>query len=210
MTDTRRNLLSLYGSALLNGVYCLFLAVMAIYHRTFWYGSFSFYYLCLCLIRVFLVCRTDSFTTGTRLHREWIRYLICSIILLIMNLALAIIVFFMVYWGRTFYHHQITTITMAVFTFAALSLAITRLTHLRKTKSPVRQATILIRLVSGCVSLLTLESTMLTTFQQESSNPLTAKLLLSISGGVICLGSIVLSIGMICHGLKELKHEKEI
>ena len=45
------------------------------------------------------------------------KYIISGWLLLFMNLALVVIVFFMVYWHRTFYHHMITTIAMALYTF---------------------------------------------------------------------------------------------
>ena len=50
--------------------------------------------------------------------------MIPGIVFLIMNLALALIIFFMVYWNRTFHRHEITTIALAAYTFTSLAFAI--------------------------------------------------------------------------------------
>ena len=62
----------------------------------------------------------------------------------IMNLALALIIFFMVYFNRTFEQHMITAIAMAAYTFTALTTAIymivTGTKKLRQFKSEVKNA----------------------------------------------------------------------
>ena len=126
-----------------------------------------------------------------------------------MNLALALIVFFMVYWNRTFVHHEITTIAMAAYTFTAFSFAIVNIIKYRQYKSPVYTASKAISLAAASVSILTLESTMLTTFGDGTMTPLTEKLLLGLSGGAIVAFIIVMAIYMIAEGTKKLKLIKE-
>ena len=69
---------------------------------------------------------------------EFRKYRACGIVFFIMNLALSLIIFFMVYWNRTF-----------------------------------------------SVSMLTLESTMLTTFSDGTMSMTGRRILLGVSGGVI-------------------------
>ena len=57
------------------------------------------------------------------MQTELKKYRACGIVFLVMNLALALIIFFMVYWNRTFEHHMITAIAMAAYTFTALTAA---------------------------------------------------------------------------------------
>ena len=122
-----------------------------------------------------------------------------------MNLALALVIFFMVYWNRTFVHHEITTIAMAAYTFTALTLAIVNTVKYRRYNSPVYSATKITSLASACVSVLTLESTMLTTFGNGTLSLLERKILLATSGGAISAFIIVMAILMIVKGTKEIK-----
>lgn len=133
------------------------------------------------------------------------KYRACGIALLIMNLALALMIFFMVYWNRTFHHHEITTIALAAYTFTSLTFAIINTVKYRKYHSPVYSAAKAISLASACVSLLTLESTMLTTFGNETMSLTGRRILLGISGGVISILVIVMAIYMIVTASKKRK-----
>jgi len=133
------------------------------------------------------------------------KYRACGIVLLIMNLTLALMIFFMVYWNRTFHHHEITTIALAAYTFTALTFAIINTVKYRKYNSPVYSASKAISLASACVSMLTLESTMLTTFGDGTMRLTGRRILLGISGGAISVFIIAMAIYMIVKGTKKIK-----
>jgi len=122
-----------------------------------------------------------------------------------MNLALALIIFFMVYWNRTFEHHMITAIAMAAYTFTAFTVAIVNVVKYRKYNSPVFSASKAISLAAALVSMLTLESTMLTTFSDSSMTPAMQKWMLGATGGAISLAIVWIAIYMIVIGTKKLK-----
>ena len=121
-----------------------------------------------------------------------------------MNLALALMIFFMVYWNRTFVHHEITTIAMAAYTFIAFTVAIVSIVKYRKYNSPVYSASKAISLASACVSMLTLESTMLTTWGKTES-PAFRQLMLALTGGVIVIFIVVMAIYMITSGNRGIR-----
>lgn len=133
------------------------------------------------------------------------KYRACGIVFLIMNLTLALMIFFMVYWNRTFHHHEITTIALAAYTFTALTFAIINTVKYRKYNSPVYSASKAISLASACVSMLTLESTMLTTFGDGTMHLTGRRILLGISGGAISVFIIAMAIYMIVKGTKKIK-----
>lgn len=81
-----------------------------------------------------------------------------------MNLALSVIVGYIVWQGRSFRHRKITTIAMAAYTFTALTLAIVNTVKYRKYQSPVLSASKAISLAAASVSMLTLEAGMITVF----------------------------------------------
>lgn len=204
--DTRLRInISLYGTLIYNTAYALLQLGMGFWHHTFWFYSLAGYYISLAVMRFFLVRHTSRHNPGEKMMDELKKYRACGIVFLIMNLSLALIIFFMVYWNRTFNHHEITTIALAAYTFTSLTLAIINTVKYRKYNSPVYSASKAISLASACVSMLTLESTMLTTFGNGTISLTERRILLCISGGVISAFIITMAIYMIIQANKKIK-----
>ena len=199
---------SLYGTLAWNALYGIFQLWLGFYHRTFWFYSLGTYYICLGVMRFFLARHTTRYAPGERMQTELKKYRACGIVFLVMNLALALIIFFMVYWNRTFEHHMITAIAMAAYTFTALTTAIVNVIRYRKYQSPVFSASKAISLAAALVSMLTLESTMLTTFGEETMTATAQKWMLGATGGAISVLIVLTAIYMIASGTKKLKQLK--
>jgi len=196
--------ISLYGTLLWNTAYALLQLVLGFWHHTFWFHSLAAYYISLAVMRFFLVRHTRRHKPGEKMLVELKKYRACGIVFLIMNLALALMIFFMVYWNRTFHHHEITTIALAAYTFTSLTFAIVNTVRYRKYSSPVYSASKAISLASGCVSMLTLESTMLTTFGTETLSLIERRIFLGLTGGAISAFIIAMAIYMIAQGTKKI------
>ena len=196
---------SLYGSLAWNTIYGIFQLWLGFYHGTFWFSSYGVYYILLGVMRFFLAAHTRKYEPGDKILSELHKYRACGWILLLMNLALAIIVFFMVYWNRTFEHHMITAIAMAAYTFTSFTFAIINVVKYRKYNSPVYSASKAISLAAALVSMLTLESTMLTTFSDGTMSPLEQKIMLGATGGVICALIVATAIYMIAGSTEKIK-----
>lgn len=210
MEDTQfRFKVTLYFSLLLNTAYAIMQLCMGIIHRSFWFSSLAVYYSLLVAVRLSLAHFTARHKPGEQIELEIRRYRACAIVFLVMNLALSFIVFFMVYWNRTFYHHEITTITMAAYTFTSLILAIINVIRYRKYNSPVYSASKAISLAASCVSMLTLESTMLTTFNDGTMSLTVRRVMLGCTGGVVCAFIIAMAIVMLRRSSKMFYSEKE-
>ena len=204
--DTRLRVnVSLYGSFFWNIAYALFQLWLGFYHHTFWFYSLGAYYICLALMRFFLLLHTRRYSPGERMKTELVRYRTCGWVFLAMNLALTVIVFFMVYWNRTFEHHMITAITMAAYTFTALTTAIVNVVKYRRYNSPVFSASKAISFAAACVSMLALTSTMLTTFNDGTMNAFTQKMMLGSVGLAVSGVIVVMAIYMIVQSTKKLK-----
>ena len=207
--DTRLRVnVSLYGSLAWNALYGILQLWLGFYHHTFWFYSLGAYYICLGVMRFFLVRHTRKYAPGERMQTELNKYRACGIVFLVMNLALALIIFFMVYWNRTFEHHMITAIAMAAYTFTALTTAIINVIKYRKYNSPVYSASKAISLAAALVSMLTLESTMLTTFGDGTMTATAQKWMLGATGGAISVLIVATAIYMIVIGTKKLKQLK--
>lgn len=211
--DTRLRVnVSLYGSLAWNALYGIFQLWLGIYHGTFWFCSLGAYYICLAVMRFFLAHHTTRYAPGEKMRSELVRYRACGIVFLVMNLALALMIFFMVYWNRTFEHHMITAIAMAAYTFTSFTMAIVNVIKFRKYNSPVFSASKAISLAAAFVSMLTLESTMLTTFADGTMTNFDKKMMLGMTGGAISLLIVVMAVYMIINAtvrLKKLKTEVE-
>ena len=200
-----RTRVSLYSSVLWNTLYGIFQLWLGFYHHTFWFYSLGAYYVCLAVMRFFLLRHTGKYALGENMRTELIKYRACGWIFLVMNLALSLIVFFMVYWNRTFTHHMITSIAMAAYTFTALTAAIINVIKYRKYNSPVLSAAKAISLAAVLVSMLTLECTMLTTFSDGGMTALQQKWMIGVTGAVISALIVAMAIYMIASGTKKLK-----
>ena len=199
---------SLYGSLIWNVAFAIFQLVLGFYHKSFWFFSMFAYYVLLGVMRFFLVKHTRKYKANEQTEIEIKKYVFCGWLLLFMNLALAVIVFFMVYYNKTFYHHMITTIAIAAFTFFTFTFAIINLVKYKKYKSPVYSAAKTITLIAGAVSMLTLETTMLTTFGANESQ-IFSQIMLSITGGGVICFAIIMAIIMLVKGSKELNKNKK-
>ena len=194
---------SLYGSLIWNIAFAIFQLVLGFYHKSFWFYSMFAYYTMLGVIRFFLVKHTRKYKANEEVTSEIKKSIICGYLLIAMNLALAIILFFMVYWNRTFYHHMITAIAMAAYTFITFTFGIINLVKYRKYKSPIYSSAKIISLIAGAVSILTLERTMLTTFG-TTENLIFNQIILSITGSFVIGFAITMAIIMIIKGNKAL------
>ena len=196
---------SLYGSLIWNIAFAIFQLGLGFYHKSIWFYSMFAYYVILGIMRFFLVKHTRKYKANEEKNIEVKKSILCGYLLIAMNLALAVIVFFMVYWNKTFYHHMITTIALAAYTFLTFAFAIINLVKYRKYKSAVYSSAKTISLIAGAVSMLTLESTMLTTFGTNES-PLFSQLMLSLTGAVVIGFALTMAIIMIIKNTKQLKN----
>ncbi len=204
-SDVRlRMKVSLYGSLIWNVAYAIFQLILGFYYKSFWFFSMFAYYVLLAVIRFFLLNHTKRYQAKEEYKKEVEKYKLCGWLLLFMNLALSVIIFFIVYLNKTFQHNMITTIALAFYTFTTFTFAIINTVKYKKYQSPVYSASKTITLISACVSMLTLETTMLTTFGGED-NPLFKRIILSTTGFVVIAFAITMALIMIIRGTKKSK-----
>ena len=156
-------------------------------------------------MRFFLVRYASANKHGENMRAELLRYRSCGLVFLVMNLALSLMIFFMVYWNRTFVHHEITTITLAAYTFTSFTFAIINVVKYRKYNSPVFSASKAISLAAASVSMITLEATMLTTFGDGSMKLAERRIMLASTGGVVAAFILTMAIYMIVQSTKKLR-----
>lgn len=195
---------SLYGSSIWDVAYAVFQLCLGLYHQSLWYFSISVYYIFIGLMRFYLSRHTRRHNPGEEMLEELKKYRVCGSVFLAMNLALSVMIFFMVYWNRTFNHHEITTIAIAAYTFTKFTFAIINIVKYQRYNSPVFSASKAISLAAACVSMITLASTMLTTFG-EADNLLFRRIVIGSLGGAVSVFIIVMAIYMIVKANEGIK-----
>lgn len=200
--------ISLYGGLIWNTTYAIFQLGLGFYHSSLWYFSTSGYYICLAVMRFFLAIYTGRHKSSVKMIQEFKRYRACGWIFFILNLMLLVMIAFMVYGSRRVIHNEITTIAMATYTFATFVVAIINVIKYRKYNSPVYSATKIINLAAASVSMLTLEATMLTAFDDGSVSLNSRRLLMGISGGIVSVFIISMAVFMIVFGTKRIRELK--
>lgn len=209
-SDTRwRITISLYGSFGINSAYAFLQLGLGIYHKTIWYYGVAAYYFLLAVMRFYLLRYTKNHEPGENRKRELHGYRFCGVVLLGMNLALSVIVFYITWQNRTFVHHKITTIAMAAYTFTAFTMAIINLIRYRKYQSPVFSAAKVIGFTAAMVSMLTLETTMLTVFG-EGENGDFDRMMTGITGTAVILVVLIMAVYMIVKSTREIKEQDKI
>lgn len=195
---------SLYSSLFMNTCYGIFQLGLGFFHKSLWFYSFAAYYIVLAVMRYFLLYDIKLTTVKQNIELEFKRYRFCGILLLIMNLSLMVIVFFMTWLKHSIQHHFITTIAMAAYTFWSFSKAIIQLIKYKKYKSPLFSASKIISLAAASVSLLTLENAMLTAFDNNTTETF-KRIMITSSGLAVCTLVLVMAIFMIVYANLHLK-----
>lgn len=206
LSDTALRIkLSLGFSVTIHTAYALFMLCMGMYHRSLWYYAFAVYYGLLVLMRLFLLREVrgrgsegGSFSPGSNLMREWNRYRLCGWILLAMNLALGVIVVFIVYEKRVISHNPITTIVLGIYTVCALIYSVYSLLKFRKYKSPVYTATKVVRIAAALVSVMTFQSALtFALFGKVLNSEAFRRKITAMTGGIVIGIIVTMAVSMI-------------
>lgn len=203
---------TLAGTVLWNSAYAALQLFLGIQDQSAWFYSLAAYYFLLAMMRFFLMRYSMKHKPGENMSAELRRYRGCGFVFLLMNLALSAMIFYMIRENRMVRHHEIVTISMAAYTFASLTAAIVNVLKYRTCGSPVFSASKVISLAAACVSMLTLESTMLATFRDDTMTLQAQRLFLMLSGAAVSAAIIVMAAYMIHTAdrkRKDLENEHE-
>ena len=127
----------------------------------------------------------------------------CGYFLLLLNLVFSGMVFLLIYTVPQAKYNDIIVITLATYTFSALTLAIVNTVKYLKKNDYVYSCVKVISLISASVSILTLTNTMLATF--GSDNTLLRSIILPILSGVLVIFIIISALLMIKKANNDLK-----
>lgn len=205
LEDVRfRTEISLYMGFFINLLYIVMKMASGIYYHSVWFISVAVYYILLAFMRFLLFRRGKAGTTGNYLEAELKRYRMCGILLLIMNQALAGIVVFMVHQNKSYDYPGYLIYAMAAYSFYCVILASINIVKFRRHGSPVLSAAKVISLVSAMVSILSLETAMVTRFG-DKDDFVFRQVMTGATGGGVCTLVLGIAVFMIVKSSLHLK-----
>jgi divalent metal cation (Fe/Co/Zn/Cd) transporter len=180
----------------LNVIFALFNGVVGLYSQSAWYGTLSAYYILLSTMR-FLAVRyerkLEKEEKGKALLAEEIAiYHTCGILFLVMTIALAGMVILMVCEEEGKHYPGFLIYAVATYTFYKITIAVINLVKVRKLQSPLLMAIRGIGYIDACVSILSLQTAMFSSFGEEQE--LFRKTMNSITG-------IIVTVFVLCIGI---------
>ena len=201
--DIFRSEITLHGGLFVNLLYVAMNLFSGIRYRSTWFVALALYYALLSAMRAVLVRYVHRKPVGLDVPAEFRRYRACGIILLLMNQALVGIIIYMVTQNRGFSYPGLMIYAMAMYTFYITISAIINVIKYRSHGSPVMSAAKTISLTAALVSMLSLETAMLAQFGSDETE--FRRIMLGVSGGVVCAFVLAMAIYMIARSTKQLK-----
>lgn len=194
----------LYIALIMNLLFAALKAVSAAVYRTAWFGILAFYYATLAVMRFVLAWYLKNNEPGKDLLKEHKRTRVCGGILINLNIILAGAVFMILFQHKTYEYHGVLIYAVALYTFVIVTRSVMNLFKYKNHNSPVVTATKIISLAAALISLLTLETALLSRFGQ--SEPIELRnALIAVTGAFISAVIMTLSVFMIYRSTKGIK-----
>lgn len=207
LTDTEFKLhTSLNLSFALNCLYILWKLFYGIRYHSSWFTCLAAYYFLLAVLRFSLLRYGQEY--GRNPAGQWKRYRLCGIafVPLVLTLSFEILLIVREHQGVNYPGYLIYV--MAMYAFYKIYVAVRDLIHFRKYHSPVMSAAKGVNFAAALVSMLSLETAMLTQFGAADSE-LSQRIMTACTGAGVCAMILAMAVYMIFHSTKQLKAAKK-
>lgn len=206
MTDFKfRTHVSLFGSLSVNLVYAAANAASGVKQGSAWFFVLAFYYAILAVMRFLLLRFVNRKGIGTDRLGELKRSELCGVILLLVNISLSCAVLMILYNGKGYEYEGVLIYVMAAYTFWAAAMAVKNLVRYRKLGSPIMTMAKIISMAAALVSMLSLETAMLSQFGGEMSEE-NKQIFVILTGAGVSACIIAMSVYSTVRASKEIKN----
>ena len=197
---------ALYQGFFINLLYVGIKMFSGIFYKSVWFVTLAVYYILLAIMRASLLHYVRK--CGKNEVSEWKRYRLCGIILMFMNVSLTGIVVLVVHQNSGFEYPGVLIYIMAMYAFYVTITAVWNVAKFRRYGSPVMSAAKVINLTAALVSMLSLETAMLTQFG-AADDPIFRQIMIASTGAGISIIVLGMAVFMIVWSTKQLKHLKK-
>ncbi len=200
-----RSRISIYQGMTVNFLYILFRFVSAAQYASIWFFSMAVYYMVLCIMRAYLAFgyrrrEENGLSYELRCYRR------IAGMLFILNIPMGGMIVLMVRTNSGFNYPGYLIYLSAVYTFYMMILSVVNLIKFRKMGSPILSAAKVLNCVSAMMSVLGLQTAMITRFSTDGDDY--RKMMNAITGGVIFFIVMVMIAVMVVQSSK-IKKEVE-
>lgn len=213
MTEYRlRTILFAVPGMLSNILFAVFNGVVGILSHSAWFGTLAAYYMLLGIMRVEAVRKERQIlrieNIKERRKEEISVYRKNSILFLFMAVVLggAVILLEHSIGGKNY--PGVTIYAAAAYAFYKIIMSTIHMIKVGKQTSPLLMIIRRIGHIDACVSILTLQAAMLTSFGEGKEDFI--KLMNGLTGAAVCLGVLFMGIQGICISQKMKKKQEEI
>lgn len=201
---------TLYQGLMINLLYAGLKLFSGICYHSVWFITLAVYYFLLAVMRFSLILFVRGRENSERNKiLELRRYRLCGIILLFMDWALVGMMILAVHQNSGFEYPGMLIYIMALYTFYATITAVIQVIKFRRYKKPVLSAAKVINLTAALVSMLSLETAMLTQFG-AADDPAFWQIMTASTGAGVSMVVLGMAVFMIAGSTKQLKAENEI
>ena len=198
-----RTVIFAIGSFFMSLLFSAFNAFLGIKNRSIWYGALAAFYIALAFLRGGVLAYHKSRIGKKTQNDEYVKakvYRNSGIITLILNIALSSAIAQMIFSNAHFTYIGLTIFAYAAYTFYKITTSIISFIKAHKQEDLTVRAIRNINLVDSLVSILALQTALLTSFGGGEINPIFN----TFTGIIVSLLSISIGIYMIISANKKI------
>ncbi len=187
----------LYQSIVLNLLYMAFRLVLGIQYASLWFLSLAGYYLVLGALQAYLVFCFQKRPSGEgRLAYEYLRCKTTGCLLFLLNIPMSAIVVLVVRTNSNFVYPGVVVYLSALYTFYMVVRSVINLVRFYRLDSPILLAAKILNSIATAMSVLGLQTAMISQFGGEDSY---RKLMNALTGSGACSLVVAAAVCMIIH-----------
>ena len=191
-----RGSVGLYSGMATNFFYVVFRIFVGIRYASVWFLTIAIYYLLLGIMRLSLILsyRNRNMKSELRCYRRtaWLLFLL--------NIPMGGMITLMVLTDSGYSYPGYVIYLSALYTFYTIILAIVNLVKFRKLGSPILSAAKVLNFVAALMSLLGLQTAMISQFSTEGED--FRRMMNALTGGGVWFSVILIAVTMLLHSRK--------
>lgn len=198
-----RGTVSVYQGMIINFCYVVFRIIAGVRYTSVWFLSMAVYYLVLGGLRTYLIVayRRRSPALEFRCYRRtaWLLFLL--------NVPMGGMIVLMVRTNSGFFYPGYIIYLSALYTFYTTTTSLTNLVKYRKLGSPILSAAKVLNLVSAMMSILGLQTAMISRFSEHGEDY--RRMMNTITGGFVYAMVIFIAVSMLLRSRRKRVKELE-
>ena len=194
-----RGSVSIYQGMIVNFLYMLFRIATGIRYASVWFISMAVYYMVLGGLRAYLISSYRRREAGG-LSFEYCCYRRTAWLLFLLNIPMGGMIVLMVRTNSSFFYPGYIIYLSALYTFYTMAVSIVNLVKFRKLGSPILSAAKVLNFVSAMMSILGLQTAMISRFSVNGENY--RRLMNAVTGGFVYGIVVMIAVYMLLHSRK--------